>query len=283
MLFAEMERIAAIPATPFAFYTAETLWNDPYISKHMLALHLEENTELASRNRSFIERSVAWMSSLFSFGPSFQIADFGCGPGLYTTLFAERGACVTGIDFSERSINYARETALSKGLDIDYRFGNYLFLEGLQENYFNLITMIYCDFCALSPEQRKKLLRRFFSLLVPGGTVILDVFSMKSFGDREEGTEWGYRFMDGFWSSGPYYGFRNTVVYKEERVVLDKYDIVEPHGTFQVYNWLQYFDKANLRRELESENFVIETFYGDVEGSTEDSGASQIAVIARKK
>ncbi len=283
MFFAEIEKIAAIPARPFEFYTAEILWNDPHISKHMLALHLEENTELASRKKSFIERSVAWMASLFPVGPSFRIADFGCGPGLYTTLFAERGACVTGIDFSERSIGYARETALSKGLDIDYRLGNYLFLEGLPENSFDLVTMIYCDFCALSPEQRKILLRRFFSLLTSGGAVILDVFSMKAFEERREDMEWGYRLMNGFWSPEPYYGFRNTVVYREERVVLDKYDIVEEHRVFQVYNWLQYFDKKDLRREFESENFVIEAFYGDVEGSPEDAGASQIAVIARKK
>ena len=73
MLFTELGKIAAIPAIPFAFYTAENLWNDPHISKHMLALHLEENTELASRKKSFIERSVAWMASLFPFGPSFRL------------------------------------------------------------------------------------------------------------------------------------------------------------------------------------------------------------------
>jgi 2-polyprenyl-3-methyl-5-hydroxy-6-metoxy-1,4-benzoquinol methylase len=37
---------------------------------------------------------------------STEIADFGCGPGLYTEKLAERGATVTGIDFSENSIRH---------------------------------------------------------------------------------------------------------------------------------------------------------------------------------
>ena len=58
---------------------------------------------------------------------------------------AEKGASVTGVDFSERSIRYARESAAEKNLDIDYINMNYLdFRTDVQ---FDLITMIYCDFC----------------------------------------------------------------------------------------------------------------------------------------
>ena len=47
-----------------------------------------------------------------------RVIDFGCGPGLYATRLAQKGAFVTGIDFSENSINYARTAAMEKGLSI---------------------------------------------------------------------------------------------------------------------------------------------------------------------
>jgi hypothetical protein len=51
---------------------------------------------------------------------------------------------------------------------------------------FDLIMMIMCDFCALSPEQRKIMLSKFYALLKPGGSVLLDVYSLNSFNQKEE-------------------------------------------------------------------------------------------------
>ena len=41
--------------------------------------------------------------------------------------------------------------------------------------------MIMCDFCALSPVQRRTLVKKCHSLLNPGGAVLLDVYSMAAF------------------------------------------------------------------------------------------------------
>ncbi len=46
--------------------------------------------------------------------------DIGCGPGIYAEKFARQGYYVTGIDFSKRSIDYAKNSALKQGLDISY-------------------------------------------------------------------------------------------------------------------------------------------------------------------
>ena len=62
------------------------------------------------------------------------------------------------MDFSPGSIAYARERARAQGLDIDYRCQNYLEFAG--EGGYDLALLIYCDFCALSPVQRAKLLAR---------------------------------------------------------------------------------------------------------------------------
>ena len=91
--------------------------------------------------------------SRFIIGNGKKIGDFGCGPGLYSTQFAKSGAEVTGIDFSERSIKYAKKTAEENNLNIDYIQQNYL--KFVTDKKFDLIKMIYCDICDLSTKTRK--------------------------------------------------------------------------------------------------------------------------------
>ncbi len=124
-MFNELKKINERPE-PFEFITTEVLWNDPHISKQMLETHLKEDVDLASRRMTFIEKSVAWIVHRFAVSEGTRVCDFGCGPGLYTIRLAETGAKVTGLDFSERSIAYARNAAQEKGLAIDYVLTNYL-------------------------------------------------------------------------------------------------------------------------------------------------------------
>ena len=92
----------------------------------MLDLHLDKDAELASRPHAFIERSAEWMKSRFQIGTNTVVFDYGCGPGLYTSRFAQMGANVTGIDFSKRSIQYASEYASEHGLEVTYVLDDYL-------------------------------------------------------------------------------------------------------------------------------------------------------------
>ncbi len=280
LVFHELEEINSRPA-PFQFYTADELWTDEHTSMKMLEYHLNESVDLSSRNKDFITRSVKWMVSHFGINVNTSIADFGCGPGLYTTLFAENNADVTGVDFSGRSIQYARKVADQKGLDIDYFQQNYLDFE--TEKKFDVITMIFCDFCALSPAQRKTLLARFHKFLKPGGSVLLDVHSLNVFNDRDEVATYEYNQLDHFWSSENYYGFLNTFKYDREKVTLDKYTIIEEKRSRIVYNWLQYFSRDSLREEFEESGFEVLQFYSDVAGSAFSSDSPDMAVVARKK
>ncbi len=113
IMFQELKEINSRPA-PFQFYTADCLWADEHTSKQMLEYHLNESVDMSSRNRNFIDRSVKWIVSRFGVNETTEIADFGCGPGLYTERLSEQGAIVTGIDFSENSLDYAKKSRLKK-------------------------------------------------------------------------------------------------------------------------------------------------------------------------
>ena len=280
VMFNELSEINSRPK-PFEFYSAKELWTDEHTSKKMLEFHLNESINLSSRTKDFIDQSVSWIVSHFDVGSNTSIIDFGCGPGLYTSLFAENKAKVAGVDFSKRSIEYARKSADQKGLDISYYQDDYLEFE--TDERFDIITMIFCDYCVLSPGQRKKLLARMNKFLQPEGKVLIDVFSVSLFDSKSEVATYEFNQLNNFWSVNDYYGFLNTFKYEEEKLTLDKYTIVEKDRTRVVYNWLQHFSEESIRAEFEANGFVIEQIYSDVAGSEFSANSNEIAIVAGKR
>ncbi|MDH3349118.1 MAG: class I SAM-dependent methyltransferase [Desulfobulbaceae bacterium] len=278
-MFNKLKEINSRPK-PFEIYTADELWTNEYTAKQMLEYHLNEDIDLSSRNPRFIDRSVEWLVSLIGGGDGAEVADFGCGPGLYAKRLAECGAKVTGIDFSSNSLKYAREIAEREKLSIDYVHENYLDFETPKS--FDLVMMIMCDFCALSPKQRKIMLNKFYSILKPGGSVVLDVHSLNFFNQREEAAIYELNQLNGFWSPDDYYCFVNTFKYEDDKVTLDKYTIIEPMLTRTVYNWLQCYSKESLRTEFMSNGFEVEGIYSDVAGTVFDPKSPEMAIVARK-
>ena len=266
---------------PFQFYTAEELWANEYTSKKMLEYHLNESIDVSSRNINFINQSVDWISDRFNLNSNSDIIDFGCGPGLYANRFAEKEIKVTGIDFSKNSIDYAKQIASNSDLNVNYIHKNYLNFE--TDKKYDLITMIMCDFCALSPNQRKIMLDKFMNLLKPDGKVLLDVYSLNYFDQKDELSTYELNHLNNFWSPDDYYCFINSFKYNDVKVTLDKYTIIEKKRTRVVYNWLQYFSMESLKKEFEENNLIINDIYSDVSGKDYDSRSLEFAVVSGKK
>jgi len=261
----------------FSIYTAKELWTDEHTSSRMLAYHLDKDIDVSSRRSSFIDDSVNWMKEQFNLSESSRIIDFGCGPGLYAFRFGQLGSDVTGIDFSPRSIAYARNFAKENNLDIRYVEADYLEFE--PEGRFDLIVMIMCDYCALSPEQRSRILAKFKRLLADGGHIVIDVYALSAFSMKTEGTICEKNQLDGFWSADPYYALVSSFKYEDEKVSLDKYTIVEENRKREIYNWLQHFTSATLEEEVASAGLKIEEIYGDVAGNSYDANSAEFAAV----
>jgi len=179
-----------------------------------------------------------------------------------------------------RSVDYAKKVATRERLNISYVNQNYLEFE--TEDRFDLVLMIMCDFCALSPNQRKEILNKFQRVLKPGGSVLLDVYSLSAFEQKEEVATYEVNQLNGFWSSNKYYGFLNIFKYDKEKVTLDKYTIIELDRTRKVYNWLQYFAPEDIEKEFIEAGFSFKGLYSDVAGNPYDRKYSEFAVIANK-
>lgn len=279
-MFNQLESIGARPNV-FSAYTAEDLWADPHISKQMLACHLDGNVALASRTSAFIDSSLGWLAAEVQISPGADVLDLGCGPGLYANPLAARGAQVVGVDFSERSLRHARSAAPEGGSAPAYIHGNYLDVE--IPGTFDVVLLAMCDYCALSPSQRQRLLKRVCSLLRPDGRFVFDVYGLASMRSREEAVTYQPGLMDGFWSAEPYHGFLHTFLYDRERVILDKYEIVDANRSRTIYNWLQCFDLDSIEQELDRGGLEISAFFGDLTGANLEADPFEFCVVAKPR
>jgi SAM-dependent methyltransferase len=266
---------------PEPFTPGEALfWDDPHISSQMLKVHLDPNTEAASRRPEVIDRSVKWMMKTLGPKAGDSILDLGCGPGLYASRFARAGLQVTGVDYSRHSIEYATNYAHENKLDIQYRYQNYLELK--DENQYQAAFLIYGDFCPLSPEQRSKLLQNVHRALKPGGKFVLDVTT------REHRKRYGvkngwYATESGFWKPGPHLVLENGFDYPEQSIWLDQYIAIEADGTLSVYrNWFQDYTPESIADELSQAGFSVESLWSDLTGTPYRDESEWIGLVTRR-
>jgi SAM-dependent methyltransferase len=186
---------------------------------------------------------------------------------------------VTGVDYSRRSIEYATQYAQQHGLDIRYRYQDYLTLE--DENQYDAALLIYGDFCPLSPEQRKRLLTNVRRALKPGGHFVLDVTTRVHRQKHGNRNGW-YAVETGFWKPGPHLVLEEGYDYPEESIFLDQAIVIEESSKVSVYrNWFQDYDREAITAELEQAGFAVQSIWNDLIGTPYSEDAEWIGLIAQ--
>ena len=154
-------------------------WNEPGFSRRMLAEHLSQEHDRASRRRDRIEAQVrALHEEVLGARPS-HVLDLGCGPGLYTALLAERGHQCRGIDFSPASIAYAKEQAAARRLDCRYREAD-LLAGGFGEEgeaRFDLVMLLFGELDTFRDHEARAILSAAREVLSPDGCFVAEVHS----------------------------------------------------------------------------------------------------------
>ena len=238
------------------------MWTDSHISKQLLDVHLNEHIDLASRKSTTIKSTVDWILANTN-KKKLNILDLGCGPGLYSEIFTMKGHNVTGVDFSENSINYAQKAAKKKKLDITYINENYLELD-LKENQFDLVMLIFTDFGPLLPNQRKQLLRIIKRVLKPEGVFIFDVLNDTTIDSKISPKSWEAS-KHGFWKNKPYLALSDSFIYQEEKVILYQHIIIDEQENIDTYRfWNHFFSNSDLSKILNENGFREITFHNDV-------------------
>jgi len=258
----------------------QPIWTDAHVAKQLLAAHLDPHTDAASRRPETIDQTVAWIIRELQLKPGMQILDLGCGPGLYCQRLVKAGLKVTGVDFSESSLSYAKKMASAENLSIDYRLQNYLEFD--EQERFDAAILIYGDYCVLSSVERKQLLQAVRRALINGGRFVLDVTTREC--RRKYGLKNGWHTApNGFWSSKPHLVLEQGFDYPEELIYLDQYIVMDEDGVRIFHNWFQDFSAELIRHELETGGFHVTGMYADLLGNPLTEDSEWIGIVAEKR
>ncbi|GIO42705.1 class I SAM-dependent methyltransferase [Paenibacillus apis] len=262
-------------------YTPSTgaFWDDEHISKGMLEAHLNPDWNAATRKHDFVDKSVNWIASIAQPAQYQKLLDLGCGPGIYAERFHKAGYQVTGIDFSKRSIDYAKEQALHNKSNIEYRYQNYLTIDYKEQ--FDVITLIFCDYAPLSFANRLILLRKVYQALKPNGKFMFDVFTPLR--RKTESRSWYFSDEGGFWNEKPHICLDSVYQYDDEDHTELRQSIVITEDTVNCYNiWDHFFTKEALISEIQPIGFKSFELYGDIAGKDySDTGETICGVFTK--
>ena len=89
---------------------------------------------------------------------------------------------------------------------------------------------------------------------------------MNFFNFTEEKTTLEFSESNGLWTKNPYYQFQNTLKYDDEKLILEKFTILEKERSKVSYNWLQCYSIETITTLFKNNGFEIIEKYSNVAG-----------------
>ncbi len=221
-------------------------WSEAGFSERMLAEHLSQSHDAASRRFEIVERHVDWIHNKLLAGKPGKILDLGCGPGFYSSRLAKLGHECIGIDYSPASIKYATEQAAKEKLSCEY------LREDIRKAQFgggfDLVMLIYGELNVFRPVEAESILKKANLALSKGGTLLLEPHSfgaVKSIG--EQPSSW-YSAKSGLFSDKPHLCLEESFWIPESSTATKRYFIIDASTgeaaryatTYQAYTEQQY-------------------------------------------
>lgn len=254
--------------------TNSNIWTDPYIQQQMLKEHLNPMSDGASRKQESILKITDFVRSQSK--PKSRLLDLGCGPGLYTTLFKDKGYEVTGVDFNKASIEYAT----TERKDIHYIFGDYM--NEYPDGKYDAVILIYCDLGTHSDNNRDKLLKNIYRSLDAGGTFIFDVFTEDLIKDKSECKNWDYAPTGGFWDENGYLLLNQTFHYPQANAFAYQYNLLTQSETKHFIVWDRYYSEDEITLALKNIGFRKVTIHKNILDGNNFTSNNEMFVVAEK-
>jgi len=243
-------------------------WNEPAFSERILAEHLSQEHDEASRRMELIEAHVDWIHNVLLKCEPSKVLDLCCGPGLYTSRLTKLGHRCTGIDFGPASIRYAKEIAEKEGVDIAYTQGDIRHVD-YGQNY-DLVTVIFGEINVFKKDEFLKIAQKAQTALCEGGTLLLEAHTFEAVEAIGDSAPFWYSEENGLFSEFPHFCLIENFWHEEKQVATVRYHIVDAETSEvsrQAWSTQAYTEDEyeEILHEAGFKKIIFHETFGDVE------------------
>lgn len=257
-------------------------WDDPDFSRRMLAEHLAQEHDAASRRSAKVAEQVDWIHRGVLGEARSRVLDLTCGPGLYTSALAARGHECRGIDFSPASVEYAREQAARDGLACSYDLGDVR--EVPFETGVGLAMMLFGQFNVFRREDARAILQRAADALEPGGTLLLEPQRFETIAAAKDTPATWYTAASGLFSDRPHLCLVEHGWDADARTSTTRFHVVDA-ATAEVACYAlsnEAYTEAEYLELAEAAGLVDARIEPSLTGEPDPSQAAMCVLVARK-
>ncbi len=257
-------------------------WHDPDFSRRMLAEHLSQAHDAASRKFETIDCHVAWIHYQLLSGRPSRVVDLGCGPGLYAYRLARLGHSCTGIDYAPASIAYAVETAQESQLEIVYR------LEDIRTAQFppeqDLVMLIYGEPNVFAPADMRQILKRASASLTNSGQLLLEVHAPGVIRRRGQEERSWHAAESGLWSDAPHICLQENFWNAESKTAIVRHYVIDAASGDTRFESASYQDYAEdeYHSLLVDSGFTTVSHYPSLSGIEDEQQQDFMVIVASK-
>lgn len=258
-------------------------WDDPEFSERMLAEHLSQEHDLASRRTATIDEHVDWIFATVLDGRPGRVLDLGCGPGLYVHRLSARGCECVGVDFSPASLRHARATAAAN--ELTCRFIQADVRDAKLGDGFDLVMMIYGQLNVFPRARAMGILTKAHAALRPGGRLLLELQGAEQIRKGgEAGPSW-YSAPSGLFSDRPHLVLQENFWNAEAAASTIRFMVIDASTGAVSSHALsnEAYTEQELERALRTVGFTAVESFPSLGGRTASGDADLPVVVARRR
>ena len=243
-------------------------WDNPAFSERILAEHLSQEHDEASRRTELIDAHVDWLHNALLKRQPAQVLDLCCGPGLYTSRLTKLGHRCTGIDFGPASIRYAREIAEAEKLNAAYTQEDIRRADYGEKN--DLVMMLFGETNVFQKDDLRKILKKAAKSLKKGGTLLLEAHTFEAVANIGTEMPLWYSEKNGLFSEQAHLCLTEAFWDEKESVATQRYYVVDAATgdvTMQASSTQAYTEDKyeSLLRKAGFKEIIFHDSFGEVE------------------
>jgi SAM-dependent methyltransferase len=209
---------------PFA-YKGNLPYDEAEFGRRMLARMLDEEDGAGSRVSAERCLQINWLTEKLNLKRDTTLFDVACGAGLYAVPIAETGVCVTGVDFSPVSIDYANSLAQQRGVQNRCNFVRQdIQTMDFSRKDFDAAMLLYGQLAVMPQADAQAVLGRIAVSLRVGARFCLEMLNPERV-DKTNST-WWFTDETGLWGDAPFLHLGERLWDEEAQTSLERYHIL---------------------------------------------------------